>query len=102
MRQRLTEWEKEVPKSQEETNCGYNFAFVDLNYHQSWLLLYGLAPASPQPDEQAFITIEHAAKKIFLAYKKLKEENSINYTWLSCHNLFMAGKSFIFPDLNHG
>ena len=25
-----------VPKSREGTNCGYNFAFVDLNHHQSW------------------------------------------------------------------
>ncbi|RPA78562.1 hypothetical protein BJ508DRAFT_155543 [Ascobolus immersus RN42] len=95
MQRRLSEWEQRVPKSREETNCGYNFAFVELNLHQSRLLLYGLAPASPQPDEQAFLIIEDAAKKIFLAYKKLKSENSINYTWLSCHNLFMAGTSYL-------
>lgn len=93
MQSRLSKWYDDVPKSQEEAQCRFNFDFIELNYHQSRLLLYGLSPASAYPDDTAFLIIEDAAKHIFRAYRRLQKADSINYTWLSCHNLFMAGTS---------
>jgi len=93
MEARLQHWYDTTPKSQDEAGCGFNLSFVDLNYQQTRLLLYGLCPAVPLPSPEAFEIIADSGSKIIKAYRHLHREKCINYTWLACHNLFMAGKS---------
>ncbi|KAH8146212.1 uncharacterized protein LAJ45_09654 [Morchella importuna] len=92
---RLREWCVTVPKTNEDTNCGYNLGFIELNYEQTRLLLYGLCPTVPHPSVSAFETIFESGEKIIRLYSRLLGENCINYTWLACHNLFMAGTSYL-------
>lgn len=104
--ERLREWCTTVPKSNEDTNCGYNLGFIELNYEQTRLLLYGLCPAVPHPSVSAFETIFESGEKIIRLYRRLQGENCINYTWLSCHNLFMASTSYLCaiwhcPEVRH-
>jgi len=91
MEARLQHWYDTTPKSQDEAGCGFNLSFVDLNYQQTRLLLYGLCPAVTLPSPEAFGIIADSGCKIIKAYRHLHREKSINYTWLACHNLFMAG-----------
>ncbi|KAK6360621.1 Fungal specific transcription factor [Orbilia blumenaviensis] len=95
MEKRLNEWTVTVPKKENEANCGYNMSFIDLNYQQTRLLLYGLSPAVPKPDTAAFLVISDAGDRIIKAYRSLHRAKSINYTWLACHNLFTAGTSYL-------
>lgn len=93
--ERLQAWCETVPKSQADTNCGYNLGFIDLNYQQTRLLLYGLCPTVPHPSVYAFEMIADSGSRIIRLYRRLHHENCINYTWLACHNLFMAGTSYL-------
>ncbi|KAK6528015.1 Fungal specific transcription factor [Arthrobotrys megalospora] len=95
MERRLNDWTISVPKKDNEANCGYNMGFIDLNYQQTRLLLYGLSPAVPKPDTAAYLVISDAGDRIIKAYRSLHQSKSINYTWLACHNLFTAGTSFL-------
>ncbi|EWC46549.1 hypothetical protein DRE_04272 [Drechslerella stenobrocha 248] len=95
MERRLNEWTITVPKRDNEANCGYNMGFIDLNYQQTRLLLYGLSPAVPKPDTAAYLVIADAGDRIIKAYRSLHRSKSINYTWLACHNLFTAGTSYL-------
>ncbi|EPS37350.1 hypothetical protein H072_8968 [Dactylellina haptotyla CBS 200.50] len=95
MERRLNDWTISVPKKDNEANCGYNMGFIDLNYQQTRLLLYGLSPAVPQPDTAAYLVISDAGDRIIKAYRSLHRSKSINYTWLACHNLFTAGTSYL-------
>ncbi|KAF3106674.1 Fungal specific transcription factor [Orbilia oligospora] len=95
MERRLHDWTISVPKKDNEANCGYNMGFIDLNYQQTRLLLYGLSPAVPKPDTAAYLVISDAGDRIIKAYRSLHRAKSINYTWLACHNLFTAGTSYL-------
>ncbi|KAJ6260553.1 hypothetical protein Dda_4779 [Drechslerella dactyloides] len=95
MERRLHDWTISVPKKENEANCGYNMGFIDLNYQQTRLLLYGLSPAVPKPDTAAYLVIADAGDRIIKAYRGLHRSKSINYTWLACHNLFTAGTSYL-------
>ncbi|CAZ82071.1 unnamed protein product [Tuber melanosporum] len=94
---RLTLWCDSVPKSRAEmSNCGYNLSFIDLNYQQTRLLLHGLCPTVSTPSTEAFEVIADSGSRIIRLYRQLHREKCINYTWLACHNLFMAGTSYLY------
>ncbi|KAK9472498.1 fungal-specific transcription factor domain-containing protein [Dipodascopsis tothii] len=96
MARRLEDWYASTPKSTEEMNCNFNLYFIDLNYHQTRLLLHGISPAIPRPSVEAFFIISDASEKIIRAYRQLHRERNINYTWMAVHNLFMAGTSYLY------
>lgn len=93
--ERLQVWCGTVPRSNADTNCGYNLGFMELNYQQTRLLLYGLCPAVPHPSVEGFESIADSGGRIIRLYRRLHHEGCINYTWLACHNLFMAGTSYL-------
>jgi len=94
---RLTSWCDSVPKSRTEmNNCGYNLSFIDLNFQQTRLLLHGLCPTIPTPSPESFEVIADSGSRIIRLYRQLHREKSINYTWLACHNLFVAGTSYLY------
>ncbi|TGZ78035.1 hypothetical protein EX30DRAFT_398116 [Ascodesmis nigricans] len=95
MEARLKKWWDDVPKSSNEAGSGFNLGFVDLNYQQTRLLLYGLCPAVPRPSVEALAIIADSGSRIIQAYGNLHRQKSINYSWLACHNLFMAGTSYL-------
>lgn len=97
MGQRLEAWHSSCPKSAKKMNCNFNLAFIELNYHQTRLLLYGPTPSdSPEPSEDNIATIADAGEKVIQHYQNLHRHRSINYTWVAVHNLFMAGTSYLY------
>lgn len=95
MSARLTHWHTTAPKTPASAGCTFNLSFLDLNYEQTRLLLHGLCPAIPHPSTESFHIIADSGSKIIKSYRHLHREKSINYTWLACHNLFMAGTSYL-------
>lgn len=97
MGQRLEAWHASCPKSAKKMNCNFNLAFIELNYQQTRLLLYGPTPSdSPDPSETNIEIIADAGEKVIQLYQNLHRHRSVNYTWVAVHNLFMAGTSYLF------
>lgn len=97
MGQRLEAWHAACPKSAKKMNCNFNLAFIELNYHQTRLLLYGPTPSdSPEPKEDHFQIIAESGEKVIQHYQNLHRHRSVNYTWVAVHNLFMAGTSYLY------
>ncbi|KAK9476618.1 fungal-specific transcription factor domain-containing protein [Lipomyces japonicus] len=93
---RLEEWHRSCPKSSKDMNCNFNLSFLDINFHQTRLLLHGICPAIPRPSIEAFFIIADASEKVIRAYQQLHGEKNINYTWMAVHTLFMAGTSYLY------
>lgn len=94
---KLEDWYRECPCSPKEMNCNFNLRFIELNYYQSKLLLYGLCPAyTSPPTVECYQVIAESAEQVILNYLELNNERRNNYTWVVVHNLFMAGTSYLY------
>ncbi|ODV88475.1 hypothetical protein CANCADRAFT_14066, partial [Tortispora caseinolytica NRRL Y-17796] len=93
---RVQRWYASCPKSPSDMSCNFNLSFIDINYHQTRLLMYGICPASPMIPQENNLVINDAGKSIIYIYYRLLHDKSINYTWVAVHNLFMAGTSFLY------
>ena len=97
MAAKLDNWHHECPKSTKKMNCNFNLRFIELNYHQSKLLLYGLCPAyTSPPTVEGYDIIAEAGEKVIQIYSDMNNQRVINYTWVVVHNLFMAGTSYLY------
>lgn len=97
MAAKLDNWHHECPKSTKKMNCNFNLRFIELNYHQSKLLLYGLCPAyTSSPTVEGYDIIAEAGEKVIQIYSDMNNQRVINYTWVVVHNLFMAGTSYLY------
>lgn len=93
---RLEEWRQSTPKTQHETNCRFQTAFFDLNYHHTRLMVHGLSPKNLTLSVGDCMEVARASGNMIAVYAHLLAENSINYTWVAVHNLFMAGTSYLY------
>ena len=97
MANKLETWHNECPKSKKRMNCNFNLSFIELNYHQTKLLLFGLCPAYTSPHTlQHYRIIAESGEQVIKNYHELHHNKSINYTWVAVHNLFMAGTSYLY------
>lgn len=101
MNERLHAWHRVFEQPQESPTNGSggekNPLYVELNYQQSRLLLFGLSPAIPTPlSDQAFLEIASASAAVIETYAMMGQKHCINYVWLAVHNVFMAGVSFLY------
>lgn len=97
MAEKLELWHHECPKSTKKMNCNFNLRFLELNYHQTKLLLYGLCPAYTSPPTlECYHIIAESGEKVIQNYHELYNKKAINYTWVVVHNLFMAGTSYLY------
>lgn len=95
--ERLEQWHHECPKSTKKMNCNFNLRFIELNYHQTRVLLYGLAPAyTVPPTTLCYRVIAESGAKVIQNYAELNNQTNINYTWVVVHNLFTAGTSYLY------
>lgn len=94
---KLENWHNECPKAKKRMNCEFNYAFIDLNYHQTRLLLFGLCPAYTSPPTiEAYKIIAESGEQVIKNYHSLFHKRCINYSWVAVHNLFMAGTSYLY------
>jgi len=116
---RLWEWKESAP-SRLETGVNFSPLFYDLNYWQAVIMLYRPSLTAPvelskeldsvddyssespgatsQFDEQGdeefvCLKIAEAGQKVLKLYRQLHRVRLVNYTYLSTHSLFNAGKS---------
>lgn len=97
MDQALDNWfHKEIPKTYKKMNCKFNTEYFKLNYYNTKTMLYGLSPKSLSLDEKAFDVVYQNTKGTIDSYFKLCTEEKLNYTWVTVHNLFMAGMTYLY------
>lgn len=94
---KLENWHNECPKSRKRMNCNFNLGFIELNYYQTRLLLFGLCPADTSPTSlRGYLIIAESGEQVIKKYHELHNKKCINYTWVAVHNLFMAGTSYLY------
>lgn len=97
MAEKLEHWHNSCPKSKKRMNCDFNVRFMELNYQQTRLLLFGLCPAYTSPPTlDSYKIIAEAGEQVIRNYQDLHSKGKINYTWVAVHNLFMAGTSYFY------
>lgn len=97
MHDSLDNWfQKEIPKTYRKMNCKFNTEFFNLNYYNTKSMLYGLSPKSLCLDDKSFQVVYENTKGTIDAYYKLCNNGKINYTWVTVHNLFMAGMTYLY------
>lgn len=115
MDRRLEYWRSSAP-AQSEIGVQFSPLFLELNYWQTILMLYRQSLSVPADladdvrsatesvaspviiDEQGnvehiFMKVAEAGQKVLKLYRQLHRKYLVNYTYLSTHHLFMAGKS---------
>lgn len=93
----LEKWlDKEVPKTYRKMNCRFNMEFFQLNYYYTKCMLYGLSPKNLSLDSKAFEAVYENTKGTISTYDKLCSRQKINFTWVTVHNLFMAGMTYLY------
>ncbi|CCF54280.1 hypothetical protein NDA11_007218 [Ustilago hordei] len=96
---RLHAWRRYAPSSKQDleaSECGYNPIFLDLNYQQTLLMVYGLSPRFPHASRKDLANVEDCSRSIINMYATLSKEGQMNYTWMTGHNVFIACTSYLY------
>ncbi|TKY90762.1 hypothetical protein EX895_000760 [Sporisorium graminicola] len=96
---RLHAWRRYAPASKkdlEASGCGYNPIFLELNYQQTLLMVYGLSPRFPNASRKDLAYVEECSRSIINMYATLSKEGQMNYTWMTGHNVFIACTSYLY------
>ena len=96
---RLHAWRRYAPSSKQEleaSGCGYNPIFLELNYQQTLLMVYGLSPRFPNASRKDLANVEECSRSIINMYATLSKEGQMNYTWMTGHNVFIACTSYLY------
>ncbi|KAJ1030155.1 hypothetical protein NDA16_001067 [Ustilago loliicola] len=96
---RLHAWRRYAPSSKkdlETSGCGYNPIFLELNYQQTLLMVYGLSPRFPNASRKDLANVEECSRSIINMYATLSKEGQMNYTWMTGHNVFIACTSYLY------
>lgn len=114
---RLLEW-KEASPTKKETGVQFSIELFEKNYYEALIMLYRqtlkvpaalageLSPtedvSSPpsfdlddrEDEDDIYLQIAEAGQKVIKIYRQLHRVRLVNYTYLTTHHLFMAGKTF--------
>ncbi|KAJ9476642.1 Pyrimidine pathway regulatory protein 1 [Pseudozyma hubeiensis] len=96
---RLHAWRRYAPSSKvdlEASGCGYNPIFLELNYQQTLLMVFGLSPRFPNASRKDLASVEECSRSIINMYATLSKEGQMNYTWMTGHNVFIACTSYLY------
>ncbi|KAN0064852.1 Fungal specific transcription factor [Thecaphora frezii] len=96
---RLAAWRAYAPSSKEElesADCSYNPIFLELNYRQTLLMVYGISPRFPSPSRSDLAQVEHCSRVILDIYALLARERQMNYTWMTGHSVFIVCTSYLY------
>jgi len=98
--ERLKNWKHHLPKTERDMNCDFNVEFFNLNYNHTILMIHGLSPKNNKLSVPDFIRLEDSSKEIIHCYNQLHASKCINYTWVTVHNLFLAGTCYLYAIYN--
>lgn len=113
---RLWEWKESAP-SQQDAGVQFSPLFFELNYWLAVIMLYRQGLTTPAAlahdvtslddgigspgnihaeeegeEEFVYLKIAEAGQRVLKLYRQLHRVHLVNYTYLSTHHLFMAGK----------
>ncbi|KAJ6445152.1 positive regulator of purine utilization [Purpureocillium lavendulum] len=113
MEKRLHLWRASTPTA-EETGVAYSTLFLELGYWQAVILLHGKRGSTPalkkalhraqsgskradceDDTDQSHIKVAEAGQKVIRLYRQLHLQGLIRYTYISTHQLFVAGMSYL-------
>lgn len=112
MEKRLHLWRASTPTS-EETGVAYSTLFLELGYWQAVILLHGKRGSNPalkkalyrkqngrkadrdEDTDQSHLKVAEAGQKVIRLYRQLHLQGLIRYTYISTHQLFVAGMSYL-------
>lgn len=94
--EKLKNWKLHLPKTEREMNCDFNVEFFNLNYNHTVLMIHGLSPKNTKLSVPDFIRLQDSSKEIIHCYNQLHASKCINYTWVTVHNLFLAGTCYLY------
>lgn len=111
---RLWAWKSASP-TRRETGVQFSHEFLELNYWQAVLMVYRQSLSVPvqfaeefdgaaevgagavgEGEEAVFLKVAEAGQRVLRLYWRLHRVHLVNYTFLSTHQLFMAGISFLY------
>lgn len=98
--ERLKNWKLHLPKTERDMNCDFNVEFFNLNYNHTILMIHGLSPKNNKLSVPDFIRLQDSSKEIIHCYNQLHASKCINYTWVTVHNLFLAGTCYLYAIYN--
>ena len=96
---RLASWRRYAPSDKQElekAGCGYNPVFLELNFQQTLLMIYGMNPRFPTPTRDDLAHVENCSRTIISIYAELAKGGQLNYTWMTGHNIFIACTSYLY------
>ncbi|SPO37716.1 related to PPR1 - transcription factor regulating pyrimidine pathway [Pseudozyma flocculosa] len=99
MLDRLADWRAFAPSSRDElarAGCGYNPIFLELNFRQTLLMIYGMSPRFPTPNRSDLAHVEDCSRVILDIYAVLAKEGQLNYAWMTGHNIFISCTSYLY------
>lgn len=67
-----------------------------ISFHNTVLLLFRPSPACPRPSRDALATCLSSSSYIIRIFRSMQRKNKINWWWLSCHYVFMAGITYLY------
>lgn len=94
--EKLKNWKLHLPKTERDMNCDFNVEFFNLNYNHTVLMIHGLSPKNNKLSVSDFIRLQDSSKEIIHCYNQLHSSKCINYTWVTVHNLFLAGTCYLY------
>ncbi|CUM55642.1 unnamed protein product [Debaryomyces tyrocola] len=94
--EKLKNWKLHLPKTERDMNCDFNVEFFNLNYNHTVLMIHGLSPKNNKLSVPDFIRLQDSSKEIIHCYNQLHASKCINYTWVTVHNLFLAGTCYLY------
>ncbi|UNI17022.1 hypothetical protein JDV02_003401 [Purpureocillium takamizusanense] len=113
MEKRLHLWRASTPTA-EETGVAYSTLFLELGYWQAVILLHGKRGSTPtlkkalnrrrngsrkgdrdDDTDQSHLKVAEAGQKVIRLYRQLHLQGLIRYTYISTHQLFVAGMSYL-------
>jgi hypothetical protein len=69
--------------------------WTELQFHIAVVLLLRPSPRRPNPSDVALHVAFHSAGEAMKLYKTMHRDRSADFSWLTVHNLFMCGLTFI-------
>ncbi|KAH8698749.1 putative C6 transcription factor [Talaromyces proteolyticus] len=112
---RLLEWKDGAP-TKKETGVQFSIELFELNFYQALIMLYRQSLTVPaalaselnstedvssppsfdiddrEDEDDIYLQLAEAGQKVIKIYRQLHRVRLVNYTYLTTHHLFMAGK----------
>lgn len=90
MVRRLNQWREEIPQHADSHPASHLVTICEIRYHEVMLLTLRPSPLFRKPSQAAIRQCFESAVICIELYEKLYITNSLQYSWISVHSLFLC------------